>query len=93
LKFKFTKKVLLTQQRNTEKEKSFQGEGQRKAGCIYMQSSLAFGETEGSTIAESKGQGRTGMKASGEGMVESWTNPHQNSKLKNTLWQEQGLFG
>ena len=44
-------------------------------------------------IAESKGQGRIGMKASGEGMVESWTNPHQNSKLKNTLWQEQGLFG
>lgn len=27
-------------------------------------------------IAESKGQGRIGMKASGEGMV-SWTNPHQ----------------
>ena len=47
------------------------GEGQRKAGCIYIQSSLAFGETEGSTIAESKGQGRIGMKASGEGMVES----------------------
>ena len=70
MKFKFTKKVLLTQQRNTEKEKSFQGEGQRKAGCIYIQSSLAFGETEGSTIAESKGQGRIGMKASGEGMVE-----------------------
>ena len=44
-------------------------------------------------IAESKRQGRIGMKASSEGMVESGQIHIRNSKLKNTLWQEQGLFG